>query len=310
MNKSLIIDPNFADPTYIRRKIELASRVALNRQTRASLREKLELYRKMEKTGEKSLLENPKTRGEILALQEAIKLETMLGQQLTEQLKIATNTLTETNNHVKELSEMIQNQKELQQTNVSSEFLKNRQTQLKERETLLKNAIGQKESRLKDLKKEIERLTLEKSKQLKQKEITGTIHEWNQGNSHDGSEVQKLAYDLYQHAYDAYHDAQKALELKDFTKYYILLKEALLNGIDCAYLLASKDVKTYTVIDYHLKIDTLFKQKIVVNPIMLDSIINLVNRIENGVSVEPSANFKADVFDYVVKNLKSLKIVE
>ena len=310
MANSLSFDPNFADQTYIKRKIDLAARVALNRQARTSLREKLELYKKMEHTGEKSLLEDPKTRGEILSLQEAIKLESMLGQQLTEQLKIATNTLTDTNNRIKELSEMIQNQKELQQTNVSADFLKTRQIQLKERETQLENNIRQKEARAKELKKEIERLTLEKTKQLKQKEITGTIHEWRQGNSHDGSDVQKLAYDLYQHAYDTYQEAQKALELKDFTKYYILLKEALLHGIDCAYLLASKDIKTYAVIDYHLKIDALFKQKIVVNTTMLDSLVNLVKRLENGVSVEPSANFKTDVHDYVTKNLQSLKIVE
>jgi hypothetical protein len=106
-----------------------------------------------------------------------------------------------------------------------------------------------------------------------------------------------------------YGDAKVSFDAEILDAFYRQIRMSLLSAIDCVYILVMNSLEKYKLIDYFEKIDELFAKKVVVNPIMIEKLDNLVQKIEDGVEISPNLRFRDDVLEYLEKNLKSLKIL-
>ena len=57
------------------------------------------------------------------------------------------------------------------------------------------------------------------------------------------------------------------------------------------------------------KIDYLYRNKIIVNTKLLDSLGSLVDRINHGVDVSPTPQYPESILEFMEKNMSSLKII-
>jgi hypothetical protein len=306
----LNFDQTFADLTYNSKKLELASRIAQNREKRIQLQKELKEYQRIEKTGKKSF-EDPQKRQEILKIQETIEMESKLTIQLEEQVKGIQKNLKEHDKQIINLSNMIQKNKEEKQLGSfdSNLFIESRSLQLQEKEEQLSKLLKTKEQKIYELKGEIERIREEIQKSAQEKNIIKLVENWKNGEKPDESDLQKTAYQLFKTAEDMYNDAKQSIDAEILDAYYRQIRLSLLSAIDCVYILVTNSLERFKLIDYFEKIDELFAKKIVVNPIMIEKLDNLVQKIEDGVEISPNLRFRDDVFEYLEKNLRSLKIV-
>jgi hypothetical protein len=306
----LNFDQTFADLTYNSKKLELASRIAQNREKRIQLQKELKEYQRIEKTGKKSF-EDPQKRQEILKIQETIEMESKLTIQLEEQVKGIQENLKEHDKQIINLSNMIQKNKEEKQLGSfdSNLFIESRSLQLQEKEEQLSKLLKTKEQKIYELKDEIERIKEEIQKSTQEKNIIKLVENWKNGQTPDESDLQKTAYQLFKTAADMYNDAKQSIDAEILDAYYRQIRISLLSAIDCVYILVTNSLERFKLIDYFEKIDELFAKKIVVNPIMIEKLDNLVQKIEDGVEISPNLRFRDDVFEYLEKNLRSLKIL-
>ena len=308
MAAEITFEPAFADLTYIKKKIDLSSRIANNREQRTRLKKELEEYVRIEKTGNKSW-DDPVSRAAILKLQEAIKMESAFTSDLESQQQLLSNILSDTERQIRDLSEMIQRQKEEKQWGEldSSNFIETRAAQLQEQEQRLRSQIKTKEKKVHEIAREVEQIKQEIEKQAKYEGLGQLIENWALGQKPDSSSLQKAAHGLFKKAMDTYQDARSAFEGKIFQTFFIQARISLLAAIDCVFVLAYPEkMKDLELTDYVEKIDLLFAKRIVVNPTMLDSLSSITQRIQDGIEVSPNIGFKNDVMEYLTKNLRSL----
>ena len=304
-------DRSFADQTYNKNKLDLSSRIAQNREKRTQLIKELKEYKRIEKTGNKSF-EDPQKRQEIFKIQETIDLESKLTYQLEEQIKGIQSSIQERDKRINDLSNTIQKNKEEKQLGSfdSNLFLESRSVQLQDREHQLENLIQSKKDKINELKSEIDKIKEEIDKKSKQASISDLIVTWKEGGSPDDTEIQKISFNHFKTSVDSYNDAKQSMDAElSLESYYRQIRTSLLSAIDCVYILVMNSLENYEVIDYFEKIDRLFAKKVVVNPIMIEKLDNLVQKYEDGVEIQPNQRFFQDVFEYLEKNLKNLKMI-
>ncbi|OLS28146.1 MAG: hypothetical protein HeimC3_01080 [Candidatus Heimdallarchaeota archaeon LC_3] len=303
-------DHSFADQTYNKNKLDLASRIAQNREKHTQLLKELKEYKRIEKTGNKSF-EDPQKRQEIFNIQETIDLESKLTYQLEEQVKGNQSSIQEYDKRINNLSNTIQKNKEEKQLGSfdSNLFLESRTIQLQDREKQLEKVTQSKKEKIIELKREIDRIKDEIDKKSKQASISDLIVSWKEGGSPDDTEIQKISFTLFKTSVDSYNDARQSMDAGILEAYYRQIRTSLLAAIDCVFILVMNTLENYKVIDYFEKIDELFAKKVVVNPIMIEKLDNLVQKYEDGVEIQPNQRFFQDVFEYLDKNLKNLKMI-
>ena len=303
-------EPAFADLSYNKKKVEMATRVAENREKRLLLEKELNEYKRIEKHGKMSL-EDPSVRAEILKLQETINLETKYKTRLEEEVTNSKEKLIRLESQIKELSDLIQKRKEQEQLGSFDEslFIESRLIQLQDREKELTKIIQSKKARLEELKKEFDKISMEIAKKSLQDQLFEIIVKWKEGKKPEEDEIQKLAYNHFTKAREAYMQAKEAKDAELLPLYYQKIQESLHNAIDCVYVLTFKDTKSYPAIPYIEKVDQLFTKKIVINPVMLEKLDNLVQKQKDGIDIRPNMQFDQDIWEYLIKNLKSVRII-
>ena len=153
------------------------------------------------------------------------------------------------------------------------------------------------------------RISEDIEKQSQQKNTLTLIDNWKTGKSPDNSPLQQEAYKLFKISLSNYTDAKHSMDAEIFDAYYRQVRTSLLSAIDCVYILVMNSSENMNLIDYFEKIDQLFAKKIVVNPIMIDKLDNVVQKLEDGVEIQPNQRFFQDVFEYLEKNLANLKFI-
>ena len=133
---------------------------------------------------------------------------------------------------------------------------------------------------------------------------------WQEGNvaePTDPAHIQQ-AFVAYKTSNECWREAKFNYDRKNLMPdFYVLSLKALKNGIDAHYLLISQTDDDISNIPLQEKIDLLYRNKIVVNTTLLDSLVNFVDRINHNVEVTPQPNYPEKIFEFMIRNMTSLK---
>ena len=301
---ALELDEAVVDAEFLTKKLDYSKRIASNRSERLKLRQELSVYKKVEKTGEKPL-EDPKIVSEVMKLKADVESEMELNSKLIKRLQEIQNRTEQTKDQIRDVAELIQRYKVEQAPQLMNESNK---MHLAERKQYLSNAIELKQKKLADLQKDLERLKKESETKTKQNDIIGKITEWQQGNPVADSESQynKIAYEHYVTAGEAWREARFSYDRKNIMPdFYIESWKALNHSIDTYFILLAQTTEEISIQE---KIDFLYRNKIIVNTKLLDSLGALVDRIQHGVDVSPTPQYPESILEFMEKNMASLKI--
>lgn len=301
----LELDEAVVDSEFLTKKLELSKRISTNRSQRTKLRQELQVYKKIERTGEKPL-EDPKIVSEVMNLKSNVNSEMELNSKLIKRLSEVDTKITQTKNQIRDVAELIQRYKVEQAPQIMNE---SNRIHLAERKKYLENAIQIKTSKLAELQKDLERLKKETETRNKQNDILNKIIEWQQGKTIVESEPPyvKMANEHYVAAGHDWHEARFAYDRKNIMPdFYLNSWKALNHAVDCFFILLAQ---TNEEIKVQEKIDFLYRNKIIVNTKLLDSLGALVDRINHGVEVSPTAQYPENIMEFMEKNMSSLKIL-
>ena len=87
--------------------------------------------------------------------------------------------------------------------------------------------------------------------------------------------------------------------------FYLNSWKALNHAVDCYFILLAQ---TNEEIKIQEKVDFLYRNKIIVNTKLLDSLGSLVDRINHGVDVSPTPQYPESILEFMEKNMASLRI--
>lgn len=299
------LDESVVDSEFLAKKLDYSKRIATNRSQRLKLRQELSVYKKVEKTGEKPL-EDPKVVSEVMKLKSDVDLEMELNSKLIKKLQDVENRTTQTKNQIREVADLIQQYKIEKAPQMMNE---SNRLHLMERKDYLTSALTIKEQKIAELKADLERLKRESETKSKQNDIIDKITEWQLGGTADASEPQhvQIAYQHYSTAGQDWREARFAYNQKKLIPdFYVNSWKALNHAVDCVFVLLAQETQEIKIQE---KVDYLYRNKIIVNTKLLDSLGNLVDRINHGVDVTPTAQYPESVLEFMEKNMASLKIM-
>lgn len=299
------LDEAVVDEEFLAKKLDYSKRIANNRSQRLKLRQELSVYKRVERTGEKPL-EDPKVVSEVMKLKADVDSEMELNSKLIKRLQDMTNQQEQTKKQIQEVSDLIQRYKVEKAPQIMNESNK---LHLMERKNYLQSARTVKEKKIEELTKDLERLKKESETKSKQNDIIGKVVEWQQGGTLGESEDQYvvIANDHYVAAGQAWREARFAYDRKKFIPdFYIQSWKALNHAVDTFFILMAQTTDEVEIKD---KIDFLYKNKIIVNTKLLDSLGALVERINHGVEVTPTPQYPDSILEFMQKNMSSLKVI-
>ena len=300
----LELDEAVVDAEFLTKKVDYSKRIAENRSERIKLRQELSVYKKVEKTGEKPL-EDPKVVSDVMKLKADVDSEMELNSKLIKRLQDSVNRTEQTKNQIRDVADLIQRYKVEQAPQLMNESNK---LHLAERKKYLSNAIDLKEKKLAELQKDLERLKKESEDKTKQNDILEKINDWQQGNSVEESDTQydKIAFEHYVTAGQTWREARFSYDRKNIMPdFYIQSWKALNHAVDTFFILLAQTTEEIKIQE---KIDFLYRNKIIVNTKLLDSLGALVDRINHGVDVTPTPQYPESILEFMEKNMASLKI--
>ena len=299
---------SIVDDQYLKRKQSLAARVAENRAEHIRSRQELRIYQKMEKTGEKPL-EDPQVQADVLRIEADLKSESELQIKIINRLEELKIIILELERKVKAKSEIIQKQK-FGNVEIDSQAIK---LQIKQNITKLIQDIKKKEAKLLNLKHETENHKKQMESKTRQKTLLSVVTKWQRGEvlAETADSTLISAFQLYSNAAESWREARFAFDRKIMPDYFVHCWRALKEAINCYNTLISRKIMTNEDLksnDLHDQIDFLFKNKIVVSTKLLDSLQAITDRIDRGVAVTPNPRYKDDIYEFLTKNMRSLKI--
>lgn len=302
------LDESVVDSEFLTKKLEMSKRISANRSERTKLRQELAVYRKVEKTGEKPL-EDPKVASEVMKLKSDVTSELELNSKLIKKLQDIDGQIGQTKNQIRDVAELIQRYKVEQTPQVMNESNK---LHFAERKDFLVKSIQIKEQKLAELKKDLERLQKESETKAKQTDIIDKITDWQKGVTVPDSDDDyiKIAYENYMSAGEAWREARFFYDRKKIMPdFYLQSWRALNHAIDTFFVLLSQETDDIGTIKPQEKIDFLYKNKIIVNTKLLDSLASLIDRINHGVDVSPTPQYPDNILEFMEKNMSSLKVI-
>ena len=300
----LELDEAVVDTEFLTKKLELSKRISSNRSQRSKLRQELSVYKKIEKTGEKPL-EDPKVVSEVMKLKSDISSEMELNSKLVKRLKELDTQTSQTKKQIRDVAELIQRYKVEQAPQIMNESSK---MHLAERKKYLTNAIQIKNSKIAELQKDLERLKKETETKNKQNDILSKITDWQQGIPLDESlpPYVAIAHENYVAASQSWREARFAYDRKNIMpNFYLESWKALNHAVETYFVLLAQQTENIKIQE---KIDFLYRNKIIVNTKLLDSLGSLVDRINHGVDVSPTPQYPENILEFIEKNMASLKI--
>jgi len=301
-------DESYADTEYLNRKLDLSKRISDNRGLRVKLRQELSAYKKVEKTGEKPM-DDPKIVTEVLKLKSDVASEIELNSKLMSKIKELEKQSLHVKKEIKEISDLIQRYKVEQAPQIMVESNK---LHLLERKDFLINSFSNKEKRLLDLQKDLDRVKKDFEVKNKQNSLLDQVSSWQEGAQISDSESNyiKIAFSSYHSAGKYWREAKFAYDRKSIMPdFYQLSWKALNHAVDAYYLLITQKEADLTQIHIQEKIDLLYNNKIIVSTKLLDSMISFIDRINHGVEVSPTPQYPENVMEFIQKNMASLKII-
>ena len=299
------LDEAVVDAEFLAKKLDYSKRIATNRSERIKLRQELSVYKKVERTGEKPL-EDPKIVSEVMKLKSDVDSEMELNSKLIKRLQDIDNQIKQTKNQIRDVAELIQRYKVEQAPQMMNESNK---IHLMERKNYLTNALTVKENKLSELKNDLERLKKDSETKSKQNDIMGKVTEWQQGGSVTESEEQYIiiANQHYQAAGQDWREARFSYDRQNIMpNFYVFSWKALNHAVDCFFVLLAQTTEDIPIQE---KIDFLYRNKIIINTKLLDSLGSLVDRINHGVEVSPTPQYPDNILEFMEKNMASLKII-
>lgn len=301
------LDESVVDSEFLTKKLDMSKRISSNRSQRTKLRQELSVYKKVEKTGEKPL-EDPKIAQLVINLKSDINSEMELNSKLIKRLQETDNQIEQTKSQIRDVADLIQRYKVEQTPQVTNESNK---LHLAERKDFLAKAITVKEQKLLGLQKDLERLEKESETKSKQNDILERVSEWQQGKNVDDSEELyiRIANENYITASEAWHEARFAYDRKQYMPdFYLQSWRALNHAVEAYVILLAKETNDPNQVKIHEKIDYLYRNKIIINTKLLDSLGALVDRINHGVEASPAPQYPENILEFMQKNMASLKI--
>ena len=270
-------DEAVVDDEFIRRKLEMAERISELRRKRIKLRQELVAYKKYEKNKEKPM-EDPALATQVLKLESEIKSEKELNSNLQGREQTIINQLNEIKKQIHNTTDLIQRYKV---ENASDLLNSNSLDHLKERKQQLIQTFKTKKQKLNELENDLKRLTKESDIKQKQSEVVTQIEKWQEGTAAEATDpafVQQ-AYVSYQSANESWREAKFNYDRKNLLPdFYELSLKAIVNGIDAHFILLTKN-DDVSNISLREKVVLLYKNKIVVNTTLMDSLVKFVERI-------------------------------
>jgi hypothetical protein len=302
------LDESVVDTEFLAKKLDYSKRIATNRSQRSKLRQELSVYKKVEKTGEKPL-EDPKITSEVMNLKSNVNSEMELNGKLIKRLQEVNGQINQTKIQIRDVADLIQRYKVEQAPQIMNESNK---MHLQDRKKFLKNSIQIKENKLSELKQDLERLKKDSETKSKQNTVISKISEWQTGISISNSESPLIifAHQTYLSAGEAWREARFAYDRKNIMpNFYLQSWKALNHAVDSFFILLTQKTEDLNEIKIQEKIDLLYKNKIIVNTKLLDSLAALVDRINHGVEVSPTAQYPENILEFMEKNMISLKVI-
>ncbi len=299
------LDEAVVDAEFVSKKLDYSKRIANNRGQRLKLRQELSVYKRVERTGEKPL-EDPKIVSEVMKLKSDVDSEMELNSKLIKRLQEVEKQTEQTQKQIREVADLIQRYKVEQAPQLTNESNKLHFT---ERKDYLLNAIAIKEKKIEELTRDLERLKKESETKSKQNTIIEKVIEWQQGKPVEESEGQYdlIANDHYIAAGQAWREARFAYDRQKFMPdFYLFSWKALNHAVDTFFILIAQTTEDVSIKE---KIDFLYRNKIIVNTKLLDSLGSLVERIDHGVDVSPTPQYPESILEFMEKNMSSLKVI-
>lgn len=301
------IDERVVDDEYLKRKHDMAKRIAELRGQRTKLRQELTAYKKYQKTGEKPI-DDPKLLAKVMNLSSDLGSETELNVNLSNRSTIVDTDIIKVKTQIQNVSDLIQRYKV---ENAPELVLNSGLSHLNERKKNLMDSLKSKKAKMIELEDDLKRLTKDSDIKNKQNAIILQISEWQQGkttNLDDPLYIQQ-AFQSYITSTEAWREARFNYDRKTIMpNFYLFSWKALMNGINAHYMLISQNDEVESV-ELQERIDLLYKNKIVVNTTLLDSLKAFVDRINHSVEVSPTPQYPENIFEFMEKNMSSLRAI-
>lgn len=117
---------------------------------------------------------------------------------------------------------------------------------------------------------------------------------------------------LFQSAKESFYRAKKEwqtaksfYEKQNFDKFFLVAFSALELAINSCYVALIEEEAKYNI---KHSINDLFEKGMILNTTKLDNIIRMVNQLKDGISVNPQANYRIQIYEFFKHNFKIMLI--